>query len=188
LLLRNEIVERKNLPTDNIFTVKFNPGGFEAVFGIEQEKIGSEIINLDELISSSITGKLKKFDCFSDRVEFIQNYFLGLLNRKFCESYPYKKVVETMNRYTLSGMTFHNSELAADMALTDKTLYRYFKHLVGASPKEYLSIIRARCALTAYVADRLSFSAYDHGYYDNSHFYKEVFKFTGRKLSYYRPQ
>jgi AraC-like DNA-binding protein len=188
LLLRNEIVERTNLTTDNIFTVKFYPGGFEAVFEIEQRKIGSDIINLDVLISPSIIRKMKRLDCFNDRLTLIQNYFLTRLNRKFDDNYLYKKVVDTVSRYNLSGMSCHNSELATEMTLTDKTLYRYFKQLVGATPKEYFSIIRARSALTAYVADRKSFSVHDYGYYDNSHFYKDVFKFTGRKLSSYRPE
>jgi AraC-like DNA-binding protein len=188
LLLRSEIVERRNLPTDNIFTVKFNPGGFEAVFGMEQEKIGCNIIYLDELVAPSIIRKLKKLDCFNSRVIFIQRYFLDLLNSKFGESYLYNRVMETVSRYIHSGMSFQNNKLAAEMALTDKTLYRYFKHLVGASPKEYFSTIRARTALTAYVTDRESFSAYDFGYYDNSHFYREVVKFTGRKLSSYCPE
>lgn len=186
LLLRNEIVERRNLPTDNIFTVKFYPGGFEAVFGIEQQKIGGNIINLNAFIPSRIIRKLKHTDCFETRMNSLQDYFLSLLNRKFANNYLYKRVTETVDAYNLSGMASNNTQLAGEMAMTDKTLYRYFKNLVGAPPKEYFSILRVRRALTFYVADKESFSPFDYGYYDMSHFYKDVVKFTGQKLSSYR--
>lgn len=186
LLLRNDIVERKNLPTDNIFTVKFYPGGFEAVFDIEQRKIGSDIVNINTLIPSGIIRKAKRMDCFRDRLAFLQNYFLSLLNRKFADNHLYKKVVDAVNTYNLSGLSCNNRQVATEMAMTDKTLYRYFKNLIGTPPKQYFSIVRARTALTAYVADKNLFSPFDYGYYDMSHFYKEVVKFTGEKLSSYR--
>jgi hypothetical protein len=59
LLLRNEIVERRNLPTDNVFTIKFNRGGFEAIFGISQTTIGSDIIPVKAIMPESFTKKLR---------------------------------------------------------------------------------------------------------------------------------
>ena len=46
LILRNSIVERYNTPSDNIFTVKFHPGGLEAVLGISQVKCIDKIVDL----------------------------------------------------------------------------------------------------------------------------------------------
>ncbi|HEX2627359.1 MAG TPA: AraC family transcriptional regulator, partial [Chitinophagaceae bacterium] len=54
LILRNEIVERRNRPTDNIFTIKFFPGGFEAVFGIGQTAIGKNTLDAGTVIPLSI--------------------------------------------------------------------------------------------------------------------------------------
>ena len=183
LVLRNEIVERRNLPTDNIFTVKFYPGGFEAVFGIEQTRIGSDVINLSNIIPAGIIQKLKNRCCFEDRMIFLQDYFLGLLDIEFAENHMYNKFQNAITMYSLANMASSNSQLATEMAMTDKTLYRYFKCLVGAAPKWYFGIVRARAALTAYVADKESFCPYDHGYYDMSHFYKDIVRFTGQKLS-----
>ena len=183
LLLRNDIVERTNQRTDNIFTVKFHPGGFEAVFGIEQKKIGSDIININTILSPGILLKLKRLDCFEDRINLLQHYFLGLLNVKFADKYPYKKMLNAVYTFKLSAMTYNNNELADELAITNKTLYRYFKSLIGISPKIYFSIVRSRTALTSYVENKETFSPYDYGYYDMSHFRKDVVKFTGQKLS-----
>jgi len=183
LLLRNDIVERTNLRTDNIFTVKFHPGGFEAVFGIEQKRIGSNIVNINSILSTGTLFKLKQLDGFNDRVILLENYFLGLLNLKFVDNYLYQKVCNAVSTYQLANMAYSNNKLATELAITDKTLYRYFKSLIGISPKHYLSIVRTRTALTNYVSDKISFSPYDYGYYDMSHFRKDVVKFTGQKLS-----
>ena len=183
LLLRNEIVERTNLPTDNIFTVKFNPGGFEAIFGIQQARIGSDLILLSDLLPSGLIRKVKRLDDFSGRMELLQRHFLDLLNKDFAKNYAYRKVSAAIHAYTRSEMENKNHALAHEMAMTDKTFYRYFKALIGVPPKGYFSIIRARTALTAYVKDKENFSPFEYGYYDPSHFHKDVIKFTGQKLS-----
>jgi len=73
--------------------------------------------------------------------------------------------------------------MAEKMFVTSKTINRYFNKVVGTSPKNYFSIMRARVALTAYVNQKDVFIPYDFGYYDMSHFYKDVVKFTGQKLA-----
>ena len=72
--------------------------------------------------------------------------------------------------------------MAEKMFVSSKTINRYFNRVVGISPKNYFSIMRARTALTAYVNQQSVFIPYDHGYYDMSHFYKDVVKFTGQRL------
>jgi len=80
-------------------------------------------------------------------------------------------------------MSYSNNKLAGELALTDKTMYRYFKSIIGIAPKNYFSIVRTRTALTAYVSYKELFSPYNFGYYDMSHFRKAVIQFTGQSLS-----
>lgn len=186
LLLRNEVVERRNLPTDNIFTVKFNPGGFEAIFGFSQTNIGSEVIPLQQLIPAALIRQLKNFGCLEDRIRLLQDFFLGKLEQqKRADPYYLQCIQETVAAFSGSGMTAGTQELAKLLFISDKSLYRYFTRIVGTSPKNYLAITRARTALTAYVKDARHFSPDQYGYYDRSHFYKDVVRFTGRKLSAY---
>jgi AraC-like DNA-binding protein len=186
LLLRNEIVERRNLPTDNIFTVKFNPGGFESIFGISQTTIGSEIIPVENIIPASFIKKGKGLGCFEDRMVLFEKFFLEKLEvNKKRQGFYLQCIKDTVNVFTGAGLDAAISELAKKLYLSEKTLYRSFTKVVGTSPKNFLAITRARAALTSYVADPAGFSPYDHGYYDRSHFYKDVVKFTGRKLSQY---
>jgi AraC-like DNA-binding protein len=188
LLLRNEIVERRNLPTDNIFTVKFNPGGFETIFGISQTSIGSSIIPVEYIIPAAFIKKLKGLGSFKDRMTLLENFLLEKLERnKKQEGFYLQCIKDTVNAFTGSGLDAAVNELAKKLYVSDKTLYRCFIKVVGTNPKNYLAITRARSALTCYVIDTAGFSPYDHGYYDMSHFYKDVVKFTGQKLSLYKP-
>jgi AraC-like DNA-binding protein len=186
LLLRNEIVERRNLPTDNIFTLKFNPGGFETIFGISQTTIGSDIIPVEQIIPNAFIKKLKGLGSFEDRIVLLENFLLEKLEKnKKREGFYLQCIRDTFNAFTGSGLDTAIGELAKKLYISEKTLYRCFTKVVGTNPKNYLAITRARSALTCYAADAASFSPFDHGYYDRSHFYKDVVKFTGRKLSHF---
>jgi AraC-like DNA-binding protein len=186
LLLRNEIVERRNLPTDNIFTVKFNPGGFETIFGISQTTIGSDVIPVENIIPAALIKKLKGLGSFQDRMTLLENLFLEKLEKNKKKEHFYLQCIkDTVNAFTGSGLEADISELAKKLYISEKTLYRCFTKVVGTNPKNYLAITRARAALTSYLANAAGFSPYDHGYYDMSHFYKDVVKFTGQKLSSY---
>lgn len=185
LLLRNEIVERRNRPTDNIFTIKFFPGGFEAILGIGQTVIGKNILDAGTVIPSSIIQKIKGMRSFEERKLLLERLFLEKISKQKKEDHSLRCVKKSIAAFCESGMESNTRELAQQLFTTDKTLYRYFLNVVGATPKNYFATVRARAALTAYVKDAKLFSPCDHGYYDRSHFYKDVVKFTGQKLSSY---
>ncbi|KQC00609.1 helix-turn-helix domain-containing protein [Pedobacter sp. Hv1] len=183
LVLRNEIIERRNLPLDNIFTIKFFPGGLEAIFGISQAKIGSDTVNLNELIPNSSIKKLKNLSSINDRISLLQELFLAKLHTNKKTNHYFTCIQQAIDTFHLSGLELKNKEIVQQLAISDKSMYRYFTKMVGTNPKNFMAMNRARIALTAYVDKRISFSPYIYGYYDMSHFYKDVVKFTGQKLS-----
>lgn len=183
LLLRSDIVERRNLPTDNIFTVKFNPGGFEAIFGIPQQKIGQEVIHVQEVIPDTLLRKLKRLDGFDSRMRLLESFLLDKLVQNRERLHYLQCVQDTIDAFCASGMQLNNYELASRQYMTEKTFYRYFTQVIGASPKHFFATLRARTALTGYITHKEAFSATTYGYYDMSHFYKDVVKFTGRRIT-----
>ncbi|MCP4439001.1 MAG: AraC family transcriptional regulator, partial [Aureispira sp.] len=70
------------------------------------------------------------------------------------------------------------SKVSGQLYVSQKTLTRYFKEILGINPKTCFNIIRLRTALKHYVEHNQSFSIYDFGYTDYSHFVKEVKKYT----------
>jgi hypothetical protein len=184
LILRNAIVERYNTPADNIFTVKFYPGGLEAVLNIKQQTLIDKVISLNDILPHQLLKKVKQQHTFDERVEIMQRFLLSNYRKK--QDHYLKFVRDTIDTYAATGLQFNNSDLAEKMFTTSKTINRYFHNVVGTSPKNYFSIMRARTALTGYVGDKDAFIPFEYGYYDMSHFYKDVVKFTGQRLVEHR--
>jgi len=180
LILRNSIVERYNTPTDNIFTVKFFPGGLEAILDIKQHLLVDKVVNLNKILPPKLLQQIKLADSFDERIGLIQNFFSTTFHKK--QDHYLKFVKDAVEIYSATGMQFNNSTLAEKMFTTSKTINRYFNQVIGISPKNYFSLMRTRSALTGYVNGKESFVPFDYGYYDMSHFYKDVVKFTGQKL------
>lgn len=182
LILRNTVVERHNLPTDHIFTVKFFPGGLEAILGINQVQLADQVVKLETILPATLIYRVKQPSDFEERIGLLQHYFLSQhAGRKKADHYRHL-VESTIGTFGASGMALNTGQLAERLFSTSKTLNRYFHRVVGTPPKNYFTTLRARTALHQYVAHKNQFSPYDYGYYDMSHFYKDVVKFTGRKL------
>ncbi len=181
LILRNNIVERRNLPTDHIFTIKFSPGGLEAILGINQVALTNQVAELETILPATLIHQVKKAGSFPERVSLLEQFFLSQYRRQKADYYN-KFIADTISVYQSSGMTLSTAQLADRLFLTSKTINRYFHRVVGTAPKNYLATFRARAALSAYVTDSQAFFPDNYGYYDMSHFYKEVINFTGQKL------
>ena len=182
LILRNNIVERLSLPTDHIFTIKFYPGGLEAILGINQVQLIDQVVKLETILPPVLIQHVKQLAAFDERVECIEQFLLSQLRgRKKVDHYQ-TLVTNTIGTFGASGMELTTGQLAERLFSTSKTINRYFHRVVGTSPKSYLTTLRVRTALSGYVANRIRFSPDDYGYFDMSHFYKDVVNFTGRKL------
>ncbi|WEK18269.1 MAG: helix-turn-helix domain-containing protein [Candidatus Pedobacter colombiensis] len=183
LILRNGTVTRQNRPGDRIFTVKFYPGGLEAVLGLNQVSMSDRVISLDRIVSVALLAKLKGASSFCDRVTVIETFLLTAIRGKKKADYYSRMVNEAIGEYTATGLQLNTSEIAERLFLTSKSMTRYFNRVVGVAPKSYFSVLRARTALTAMISGPNGFKPWAYGYYDPAHFYKDVFKFTGRKIS-----
>lgn len=182
LILRNNIVERQNMPGDHIFTIKFYPGVLEALLGVYQKSFINKVVYAGNVIPPALLHKVKQAQSFGDRVQQLQSFFLSKLRNTQNKTHYLQLVQQSVAIYTQGNMQYNNAQLAQKMFTTSKTINRYFNNVVGATPKHYFTIIRARHALTGYVEQKQQFDPSAYGYYDMSHFYKDVVKFTGHKL------
>ena len=183
MILRDTITERKNLPDDHIFTVKFFPGGLDMIFGISLGSLPDRVIDLKTILPVKLIQTVKLASSFEERVALLQDYFIAGMEKRKRKDHHLKFVKDTIETFESSGLRFNNSELAAKLFTTSKTINRYFHSVVGTGPKQYFSAVRTRATLTAYIADRKNFMPDEFGYYDMSHFYKDVLKFTGQRLT-----
>lgn len=182
LIVRDNTVERYNLPDDYIFTVKFFPGGMEAIFNIDQSKLINRVVDLREILPTSLLMGIRKMNGFENRIKLMQGFFLCQLKKKKNRDHYVRLVRETIACYEAGNMQYNVNEMSGRLFTSSKSINRYFNRVIGTTPKNYFSILRARTALIAYVANKKVFIPSDFGYYDMSHFYKNVILFTGQKL------
>lgn len=183
LILRNGDVTRYKLPTDRLFTVKFFPGALEAVLGIPQAGLCNQVTNLQEVLPPLLLHTIKIATGFNERVSIMQNFLLKE-KQKYCKKDHYLKIVrDAIGEYHATGMQLNTSQVAERLFVSSKSINRYFHKVVGVSPKAYFSIVRTRAALTAFIKDKKHFDPSIFGYYDSSHFSKDVFSFTGHRLN-----
>jgi hypothetical protein len=70
---------------------------------------------------------------------------------------------------------FDNIRGIYDFSLPCEPLRPFIEFFSGSSPD--------RTALSRYLAARTNFSPEEFGYFDQSHFYKAICQFTGRRLA-----
>jgi AraC-like DNA-binding protein len=183
LILRNGDVTRHKLPTDNIFTVKFNPGGLETILGLNQVPVIDRIIDLNHILPLQLLKKIKQPISFEERVEIIESYLLETYVKRGNQDHYVRIVNDCIGEYQAAGMQLNTSKVAERLFITSKTINRYFNRVIGTSPKNHFSILRGRNALTAFINNREKFIPLDYGYYDLSHFHKDIINFTGQRLT-----
>jgi AraC-like DNA-binding protein len=183
LVLRSNTLERVNSPQDHIFTIKFKPCGFEAIFGVPQSRIGEQLQDASSLLGVDIHKKVVDLDDFERRMAYFETLFLERLHKAKKGRFVIEKINAAIEQYLFSGMELKTATLAQQTYLTEKSLYRYFVNNVGTNPRNYLNNVRIRASLEKYLHDRSHFSVHDFGFYDLSHFYRSYEHFTGQKFT-----
>ena len=182
LLLRDCATIRHNPPGDCIFTIKFRPGGLEAIMGVSQLQLKGKIFSLDKVFLPEIIDHIKTASSFNARTMLAEQYLLKSKQRSVDDHYS-TLVKDITDHYLQNNMQYNVSQLAEQYFITSKSINRYFHRVIGVNPKDYFSILRTRAALTAYFDKNQLFNPCNFGYYDNSHFYKDAARFTGFPLS-----
>lgn len=182
LVLRDSIMTRHNRPADHLFSVKFFPGGLEAVLGISQTKFIGAVVSLNQILPAGLIARVKTVTSFQQRKTLLEDFFRTSLSRRPKKDHYSQLVRDSVGFYENAGMHPNTTELAGRHFVHSRTINRYFHHVIGLAPKKYFTIVRARTALASFLAHRQQFVPEDFGYYDRSHFYKAVRQFTGRRI------
>lgn len=183
LLLRGRTVERRNLCTDHIFTIKFKPLGFERIFGYSQRILGERIFNINEVLPTKVIMKVKEFPSLSQKVTFLESFLLAKKWQTKNDPYELDKVDKAIELYEKSRFTLKMNMISTDLNVSGKTFNRHFHKVMGVGPRQFFSLLRVRKALVVYRNDPKGFSPFDFGFYDHGHFSKEAKKFMAMGLS-----
>ena len=114
------------------------------------------------------------------RVLLMEQFLLGqLLEHQQQQDVILDVALETMRQ---SGGNARLDGIAQQLSVSCKTVERRFVRALGIPPKRYFRLYRFVNALRWYYQhppEKLSDIAYEHGYFDQMHFVREVRAFTG---------
>jgi AraC-like DNA-binding protein len=169
------------------FTIKFKPGFFPGISGFREEIIPGVPIPARKLLEQNYISGMEAAETFEERVRISEEHFSAIFAANSEKLTPYRivgKIIEA-----LSGDREMDNRIGSssrDSFISSRSMQRYFQKSIGITPKTAYCILRLRRALESYFNHPASFDCYDFDYYDYSHFYKEVEKITGLRLTQLR--
>lgn len=109
-----------------------------------------------------------------DRIKLIEHFLIGHLNAR-----PVDLLISRALEYIhQSKGTIRISELASLLHTSASPLEKRFRQEIGASPKKFATIVRARNVLAAMEKGAQDYAEYLSAFYDQAHFIKDFKKFA----------
>jgi len=167
--------------TANLLVV-FKEGGINAFTRLPAHELFELNISSDNLFPPSqldeLLEQLAGAATGEDRVKIAEVFLLARMNPRSKPDLLIADALQTMKRH--SGIV-RIKELAASLYVSQDAFEKKFRSTVGATPKQYASIIRMKDLIKKYPTyTSLTDAAYEAGYFDQSHFIKDFRLFTGQ--------
>ena len=166
-----EAVTIIHAPGTHEFSIKFKPGVLHSCLSENIPTLVDSHLPLQKYLKQEIIDELKFIDSFDERINFVENWLLT--NLKIVSSDFKLKAVTKAIYYIANSRDYKSNTVSKQIGLSCSTLNRYFKKVLGISPKQCFKALRFKAALRNYRATG-SIDLYDElGYTDFSHFVKE---------------
>ncbi|HZH54422.1 MAG TPA: AraC family transcriptional regulator [Sphingobacteriaceae bacterium] len=167
-----------------VVIVSFTNTGISQLFGICQSEVINQIIPLEHINAASRSLKQKLEDtifCEQKALILIDNWLLEQLK---CRSHsPYFSHIDQVCQLiqTRCG-DFRIRELCREVNMSQSSLERHFKEMIGITPKHYCRIIRF-IAVYQFILNNTNLHwgelVYRYNFFDQAHFIKDFKNFFG---------
>jgi AraC-like DNA-binding protein len=178
--MRNSVRRMCTSAGGGIVVVSFREDGARAVFDVPVRELFNGITGLDRWVVGEVIEDLQQTVVSAkdsaSRIRSVEQFLLARKSHKHRDA-AVTAAARAM-RSTRGAISIRS--LAAGLGLSLDRFEKRFRLAVGASPKQYCSILRVRQALGCYRANmNLAELASEAGYYDQSHFIREFRAVTG---------
>lgn len=156
--------------------VRLKPSIFYLVFNIPADKIMDNEIPFSNIEKEISMDRILELENTNERIEYLKNYLLQKAKKQ--KEMPFMKVVEKLYEDPKEQSV---TDIAKELGYNERNLYRVFKSNFGVSPKVLLNILRLHLCLTLMLEKKMNLTeiALFCGFYDQSHFIREIKKYTG---------
>lgn len=168
-------------PGTHEFSIKFKPGVLYSYLSEDISTLVDNNLPLHKYLNQEVINELKQKSSFDGRVRFVENWLLG--NMKILKSDFKLNIVIKAIYYISNNHDYKLNAVSKEVGVSNSTLNRYFRDILGLSPKQCFKVLRFRTALKNYRI-KGSYDLYDElGYTDFSHFVKDAKKLTNKSPS-----
>ena len=161
------------------------PFAAKFLFDIDPKKLNDECADLSAVKGTAAESLLETLTIRSTtslKTERIASFISELARKKGMEEYgKIQQAIQIIQDH--KGLIAIN-ELARYLDTNERTLRRKFNQYVGIPPKKFAKIIQFQTSLDQISTgdfSTLTEVVYDNGYADQSHFIRNIKKFTGKK-------
>ena len=166
--------------TANLLVI-FKEGGIAAFSKVPAHELFGYSIGAENVFLSSelneICERLSEAASNRERIDIVTAFLLKhLVNDK-----KNTLICGAIQLIKQQNGTIRIKDLADSLHISQDPFEKRFRTLVGATPKQYASIIRLRNLISNYASySSLTEASYEAGYFDQSHFIKDFRMFTGQ--------
>lgn len=175
---------RYNADSANLLVI-FRVGGLSEFFQEPVHELFNESISLEHFVLQEAVTRLEtqlaEAGSNVQRIAVIEAFLLDkLLQRK-----PDYLVAEALQQMRASAGIVAIGEMADRLFISQDAFEKRFRRVVGASPKQFASLIRLTTIVNRRQKQPADFTgmALDAGYFDQAHFNKAFKQFTGQTPS-----
>lgn len=164
------------------FAVVFKPQGFYHLFGIKSSDFTKYALDGKSIFKTEIFSLHDQFQALYnvyDMKILFENYMLKYVKQSVHRYYLINDIISYMEK---SAEMIRLSQICKIFNIGTRSLQRQFKEEIGLSPMELLQILRINKAIRLLNGGKdfnLAEISYLSGYYDQSHFIKDIKKITG---------
>jgi AraC-like DNA-binding protein len=166
--------------TANLLVV-FKEGGITAFSGIPAHELFGLTIRTENLFSSTklnvILEKISEAKTNTQRITHMEAFLQAHLSI----NKPDLLIGKAIQQIKQQNGILKIKDLAASLHISQDPFEKRFRSQVGATPKQYTSIIRLRSLINNFSSySSFTEASYEAGYFDQSHFIKDFRVFTGQ--------
>lgn len=156
--------------------IRLKPSVFYSLFNIESDKIMDNQIPFNDIEKNIKLDKILDLRSTNERIEYLKNYLLQKTKDK--KEMLFIEIVEELYK---NPKEQNVTDIAKKFGYTPRHLNRLFKTNYGVTPKVLLNILRLHLCLTLILEKNINLIAIANlcGFYDQSHFIREIKKYTG---------
>lgn len=166
------------MPGTYEFSIKFKPGGFSQIFPTNISIFFDSYLPLNKYMPEDFIHCIKSSKSFSERIKITETFLLNNIatNQTSHKYNTVIKAIDLINSFQINDVY----EIAKHLAVSQPTLNRYFKDILGVSPKQCFKMLRFKAALKKYRSFGSTYLFEELGYTDFSHFVKDAKRYGDR--------